>query len=79
MVPRLGFGEALDAIKNGCKATRRGWNGKGMWIALRVPGDDTDMTREYVYMKTVDDQLVPWVASQTDLLAEDWEIINENE
>lgn len=29
----------------------------------------------YITMKTADDQIVPWVASQTDILGEDWEVV----
>lgn len=70
----MNFGQALEALKNGSKAYRAGWNGKGMWIHLQRPNGQSKMTRPYIYMKTVDDQLVPWVASQTDLLAEDWNV-----
>jgi hypothetical protein len=71
----MNFGEALDALKRGRKVTRDGWNGKGMWLALQVPDAHSKMSRPYVYMRTVDDQLVPWVASQSDLLVEDWAIV----
>jgi hypothetical protein len=67
------FAAALAALLNGTRATRAGWNGKGMWIALQVPDDNSKMTRPYIYMSTVDGDLVPWVASQTDLLATDWD------
>ncbi len=66
------FGQALEALKNNAAVQRAGWNGKGMWIALQRPTDLSKMTRPYLYMKTVDDALVPWVASQSDILAEDW-------
>jgi len=66
------FSEALEIIKQGGVVTREGWNGKGMWIALMTTEVSLDMGRPYIFMKTIDDQLVPWVASQTDLLAEDW-------
>lgn len=77
------FGLALTALKAGAKASRAGWNGKGMWIGLHketgtYTRDEcgTDFTyRDYIVMKTVDDQLVPWVASQSDMLAEDWNIV----
>lgn len=74
------FGVALDMLKDGYKVARVGWNGKGMWIMLCTP--DGDYTLEstgetygrlpYLYMKTADDKLVPWLASQTDILANDW-------
>jgi hypothetical protein len=68
----LTFGEALDAMHRGARVQRGGWNGKGMWIEIQHPDAGSKMTRPYIYMKTADDDLVPWVASQSDLLAEDW-------
>lgn len=38
-------------------------------------GDNLGVFRPYIIMKTVDGEYVPWVASQTDLLAEDWQIV----
>lgn len=67
------FASALAALLNGARATRQGWNGAGMWIALQTPDENSKMTRPYIYMSTVNGELVPWVASQTDLLAEDWD------
>lgn len=69
---RLDFGLALVALKRGGKVARAGWNGKGMWLALQTPDEGSKMSLPYIYMKTVDDKLVPWLASQTDILAEDW-------
>lgn len=68
----MNFGDALEKLKVGDRVTRTGWNGNGMWLALQVPDEHSKMGRPYVYMKTVDGSLVPWVASQTDLLADDW-------
>ena len=68
----LSFSDALDKLKDGHKIARYGWNGKGMWLDLQRPDEHSKMTRPYIYMKTVDSQLVPWVASQTDILADDW-------
>lgn len=70
----FGFSEALEHIKRGLAVTRTGWNGKGMWIKLRDLDKKSEMTLPYIYMKTSDHNLVPWLASQTDLLAEDWKI-----
>lgn len=69
----LGFSGALVALKAGRKVARAGWNGKGMWIALwcAVP----PMTLPYLYLSTVDGSLVPWLPSQTDILAEDWQVV----
>ena len=71
----MDFRQALETIKIGptCKVCRSGWNGKGMWIALQSPDEHSKMTLPYIYMKTAQGDLVPWLASQTDLLAEDWE------
>ena len=71
----MGFGEALCELNDGGKVTRAGWNGAGMWIAIQTPDAFSKMSRAYIFMSTVNGELVPWVASQTDLLAEDWEIV----
>ena len=75
----LDFSEALNLLKDNQKVSRAGWNGKNMWIKLQRPTDLSKMSREYIYMKTVNDELVPWVASQTDLLANDWELNYERD
>lgn len=69
----MDFGRALALLKRGRVVTRTGWNGKGMWLDLQLPDQHSKMTRAYIYMSTADGGLVPWVASQTDLLASDWE------
>lgn len=69
----MNFGHALIALKAGAKVRRAGWNGKGMWLALQIPDSGSKMTLPYIYMSTVTQDLVPWLASQTDVLAEDWE------
>lgn len=66
------FSTALQLLKDGKKVARRGWNGVGMHIELQTPTETSKMKRPYIFMFPVDGQLVPWVASQTDLLAEDW-------
>lgn len=71
------FGWALGQLWDGAKVQRAGWNGKGMWIALKPPNPDSDMTRTYIYMRPADGGWVPWVASQTDLLASDWRVFGE--
>lgn len=71
----MNFSEALEELKKGFSIQRVGWNGKGMWIALQTPDRNSKMTRPYIYMSTVDHDLVPWVASQTDLLADDWKLL----
>lgn len=69
----MNFGQVLEDLKAGYAAHRSGWNGKNMYIKLQVPDENSKMRRPYIYMYPVDGQLVPWVASQSDLLAEDWE------
>lgn len=68
----LDFGLALYALRKGKKLAREGWNGKGMWISLQIPDANSKMSLPYLYMKTADNKQVPWLASQTDILAEDW-------
>lgn len=70
----LGFGWALKQLHGGSRVQRRGWNGKGMWLALQVPDAQSKMTLPYIYMRTAQGDLVPWLASQTDVLATDWQI-----
>lgn len=69
----MNFGQALEKLKRGDKVARSGWNGKGMWIKLQEPTETSKMTLPYIYLKTATGDLVPWLASQSDLLAEDWE------
>ena len=71
----MDFGHALHALKCGDKVTRLGWNGKDMWLALQVPDANSKMTLPYVYMRTAQGDLVPWLASQSDILASDWQRI----
>lgn len=66
------FGKALEALKAGKKVARQGWNGKGMWLNLQVPDAHSKMSLPYIYMFTACQNQVPWLASQTDVLADDW-------
>jgi hypothetical protein len=73
----MDIGNAVDRMRDGSHVRRAGWNGKGMWIAL-TPGQPVDAAgtfcRPFVFMSTVDGSLIPWLCSQTDLLAIDWEL-----
>ena len=81
----MNFSEALQLIKDGKRMRRVGWNGKGMWIELQSPDEHSKMTQPYVFMsvpkgsttqfgETMKDfERIPWLCSQTDLIAEDWE------
>lgn len=70
----MNFGQAIEALKAGKRVTRPGWNGKGMWLGLQVPDGGSKMTLPYIYMRTAGDigDHVPWLASQTDMLSDDW-------
>jgi hypothetical protein len=46
-----------------------------MWLHLQVPDEHSKMTLPYIYMCTVDGDLVPWLVSQIDILSEDWELV----
>lgn len=84
------FGLAIEALKMGKKVSRAGWNGKSMWLVLArdwnaslgseggpsIPlADDWKGHADFIAMYTADKMLVPWLASQTDVLAEDWGLI----
>jgi len=66
------FSVALGMLKDGARVTRHGWNGPGQYIRLIEPDANSKMTLPYLFIRTVQGDLVPWLASQTDLLAEDW-------
>jgi hypothetical protein len=68
----MSFGDAIATLKSGGRVQRIGWNGKHMWLELQVPDAHSKMTLPYIYMSTVTGDLVPWLASQTDILADDW-------
>jgi len=78
------FGLAVEVLKKGGKVARKGWNGKGIFIELQCPDAHSKMTHPYIYIDTTGLQtdnefapknLVPWLASQTDMLAEDWIVV----
>lgn len=84
----MNFGEALKILTSGGKVGREGWNGKGMYI-YHVPAGEypavTKIAKEefgekvpynaYLAIKSVQNTIAPWLPSQTDVLAEDWEIV----
>lgn len=75
----VNFGKALEALKSGKTVRRQGWNGAGIFLALQTPDAKSKMTQPYIYIQTTNPKApkarVPWLASQTDMLAEDWEVI----
>lgn len=91
----MNFGCAIEAMKNGKRVARKGWNGKGMFVFM-TPGSDVAYSKlkpdtqkalidhpksvitinAHIDMKAADDTLViGWLASQTDMLANDWEVV----
>ncbi len=76
------IGEMIEALKQRKKTGRSGWNGKNMWLKLQVPDEHSKMTLPYIYIEYPEGHpaypggsRVPWLASQTDILADDWMII----
>lgn len=77
------FGEAIKYLKRGMKVARKGWNGKGMFL-LYVPSEKWGIIEKiglgipkgnllpWIGMKTADGKFIPWLASQADMLVDDW-------
>lgn len=72
MLKEMSFGQAIELLKTGACVAREGWNGKGQYLSLQRPDEHSKMTLPYIYIRTVQGDLVPWLASQTDMLSEDW-------
>jgi len=70
------IGWAVKQLWNKDKVCRSGWNGKNIYLELQVPDENSKMSSPYIYIKYADGHLIPWVCSQTDLLAIDWEIVS---
>lgn len=86
----MNFSKALEAIKTGHRVSRSGWNGKGMFVflvngsvfkvnrepLLSILGEGTEVVyRPHIDMKDAEGKVVPWLASQTDIMADDWGIV----
>jgi hypothetical protein len=80
----MNFGDAIENLKIGHRVARSGWNGAGIFLELQNPDADSKMTHPYIYIDTTGLKTenpaapkvrVPWLASQTDMLAEDWFIL----
>ena len=80
----MNFGDAIEQLKKGNKLARKGWNGKGIFIELQRPDEYSKMTHPYIFIDTTGLQTdnehaprdrVPWLASQTDMLSDDWEVL----
>lgn len=74
----MGIGGMVDNLHGGLRCYRAGWNGKGMYLFLVKEWTYTDGKQDnfpnlpFIAMKTADNKVVPWLASQTDILATDW-------
>lgn len=73
----FGIGRAVKEMQDGKRVARIGWNGPGQHLELQVPDEHSKMTLPYVYIRTVQGDLVPWLTSQTDLLATDWHVVTD--
>ena len=79
----MNFGHAIELMKIGFKVARKGWNGKGMFLFLVFPKSletkaDVEIysAQQSIAMRTADSSIVVgWLASQTDMLAEDWHVV----
>ncbi len=83
-ITTFGIGEAIKFMRNGYGVARKGWNGRGICIKMQKPDENSFMTQEYIYIDTTNLQTVnkdakkgrvPWLPSQTDLLAEDYILV----
>jgi hypothetical protein len=74
------FGEAIKALQDGERVLRTGWNGKNMFLELQVPDANSKMTQPYIFMNynvnpDTSPNRIPWLASQADMLSEDWQVL----
>lgn len=81
----MNFGNAIELLKQGKRVKRKGWNGRGIFLELQTPDEYSKMTHPYIYIDTTGldtsnpnapKDRVPWLASQTDMLSEDWVLYN---
>ena len=81
----MDIGQALVELRCEKKVARAGWNGRGIFIELQTPDANSKMTSPYIFIDTTGLQSdnpsaprsrVPWFASQTDLLADDWVVVD---
>lgn len=77
----VSFSVALEAVKQGKFIQRFGWNGIGLLVKAQYPDEHSKMTLPYLYIEYPSDATntpgarCPWLASQTDIMSDDWEVI----
>lgn len=83
----INFGQALEALKEGKKVARSGWNGKGQYIELatnisyknsekeEINAEHKDIGNKAIAFVGTSGIQLGWLASQADMLAEDWNIM----
>ncbi len=73
----MNFSQAFHEVKEGKKISRPGWNGKGLFVQAQFPDEHSKMGNPYLYIDAtaLGGKLNPWLPSQTDLFAEDWEVV----
>ena len=71
----MNIGDAITELRQGNRVARLDWNGPGQYLELQVPDEHSKMRKPYIYISPVDGEFVPWLASQTDILADDWVIV----
>lgn len=71
----MDFSKALEFLKHGKKLSRKNWNGENQHLELQTPDENSKMTLPYIFIKTVQGDLVPWLGSQTDILGSDWFLV----
>jgi hypothetical protein len=69
------FSWALKQVKRGNSIQREGWNGKDLKVQAQYPDEHSKMTLAYLYIVYPDGKRCPWLASQTDIMAEDWCVV----
>ena len=67
------IGWAVNQMREGLAVYRRGWNGQGQFLEIKWPTAGQKCNVPYVYIVTTQGDVVPWLCSQSDLLADDWE------
>lgn len=69
------FSGALIHLKAGSCLTRTGWNARGQKVQMQLPDAHSKMGVPYLYLTNAQGKNVPWVPSQGDLFAEDWQVV----